>query len=134
MRFKSIVKFIIAVFTISFTAFYGCSRDSGKKVIVKGSTTVLPITQMAAEVFKKKSGISVTIEGSGSGNGIKAIIDGSTDIANSSREMKKEEIEKAKENGVKVKEIVCAYDYDSAGCASFKSGKKPDYTSIERYL
>ena len=68
-----------------------CTKNKGSRVVVKGSTTVLPITQKAAEAFHKSAGISVFVEGSGSGNGIKALIDGGCDIANSSREMKPEE-------------------------------------------
>lgn len=88
----------------------GCSRERDTTVVVKGSTTVLPITQITAEEFRKKAGVAVSIEGSGSGNGIKAIIDGTTDIGMSSREMKSSEIEEAKKNGVNVREIVVAYD------------------------
>ncbi|MBN2161169.1 MAG: PstS family phosphate ABC transporter substrate-binding protein [Spirochaetes bacterium] len=87
-----------------------CSRKKGDRVTIKGSTTVLPITQKAAEAFKKSTGISVFVEGSGSGNGIKAIIDGGCDIANSSREMKPEEKEAASTKGIKVREILVAYD------------------------
>jgi len=87
----------------------GCGKKANK-VSVKGSTTVLPITQKAAEAFKKSNGISVSVEGSGSGNGIKALIDGGCGIANSSREMKKEEKESAKKKGIRVKEILVAYD------------------------
>jgi phosphate transport system substrate-binding protein len=88
----------------------GCSKNKGNRVTVKGSTTVLPITQKAAEAFKKSTGISVNIEGSGSGNGIKALIDSGCDIANSSREMKPEEKEDAVKKGIQVKEILVAHD------------------------
>jgi len=88
----------------------GCSRDSGKKVVIKGSTTVLPITQKTTEEYRKLNKVSITIEGSGSGNGIKALIDGTCDIANSSREMKPEEIKSAADKGKKVKEIALAVD------------------------
>ena len=98
---------VAAIVAVTMTA---CKKGGSKRVVVKGSTTVLPITQKAAESFKKSSGISVFVEGSGSGNGIKALIDGSCDIANSSREMKKEEKEAAAKNGIKVREIVVAYD------------------------
>jgi phosphate transport system substrate-binding protein len=106
--FKNIM-FSIAIISLGIISI-GCSRETSKKVVVKGSTTVLPITQRAAEAFKEKHGISVSIEGSGSGNGIKALIDGTTDIANSSREMKDKEVKMAQEKGIKTKEIVCAYD------------------------
>jgi phosphate transport system substrate-binding protein len=87
-----------------------CSKNRGNRVTVKGSTTVLPITQKAAEAFKKSEGISVSVEGSGSGNGINALLDGGCDIANSSREMKPEEKESARKKGIQVKEILVAYD------------------------
>ena len=95
---------------IAASLFIGCSRDSGKKVVIKGSTTVLPITQKTAEEFRKLNKVSITIEGSGSGNGIKALIDGTCDIANSSREMKAEELQSAKDKGKTVKEIALAVD------------------------
>ena len=97
----------IALIAISVGA---CKKGDSKRVVVKGSTTVLPITQKAAEAFKKSAGISVFVEGSGSGNGINAIIDGSCDIANSSRQMKDEEKKTAMEKGVALKEIAVAYD------------------------
>ncbi len=110
MRSKLMGKVIIALVAVSVMAFFGCKRESGKKVVVKGSTTVLPITQKAAEIFKEKEDISVSIEGSGSGNGIKALLDGTTDIANASRAMKDKELDAAQKKGLKIKEIVCAFD------------------------
>ena len=105
-------KILIAALALSVSAFVltGCSRDAGNKIVIKGSTTVLPITQKAAEEFRKLNKISITIEGSGSGNGIKALIDGTCSIANSSREMKEQELASAKEKGIAVKEITVAYD------------------------
>lgn len=82
-----------------------------KRVVIKGSTTVLPIVQKAAEDFRKNNrSVSITVSGDGSGNGIKALIDGIADIATSSREMKPEERKKAADKKIKVKEIVVAYD------------------------
>jgi|GEM_PF-3782247 len=84
---------------------------AAEKVVIKGSTTVLPITMKAIEAYKKKKpGVAVSVEGSGSGNGIKSLLEGSCDIANSSREMKKEELEKAKAANARIKEIVVAWD------------------------
>ncbi|MBN2054166.1 phosphate ABC transporter substrate-binding protein [bacterium] len=62
-------------------------------IVIKGSTTVLPITQAAAETFMMNHPeITVSVSGGGSGNGIKALIDGSTDIADSSRFIKDAEV------------------------------------------
>ena len=55
---------------------------------VKGSDTVLPLAQKEAEVFGKKTGKSVTVIGGGSGVGIAALIEGTTEIAMASRKMK----------------------------------------------
>lgn len=68
---------------------------------IDGSTTVLPIAQKAAEVFMKKNpNVKTFVSGSGSGTGIKALIDGTTQIATSSREAKDKEIASGKEKGV----------------------------------
>jgi phosphate transport system substrate-binding protein len=80
-------------------------------VVIKGSTTVLPIAQAASEAYMKAHpGINISLSGGGSGDGIKALIDKSTDIANSSRDMKKEEIELAKTKGVNPTEHIVAID------------------------
>lgn len=100
----------VIIILLSTAVFMSCSREKRSKVVIKGSTTVLPITQKAAEAYREIEKVSFSIEGSGSGNGIKALIDGSCEIANSSREMKDKELESAKEKGIKVKEIVVAYD------------------------
>ncbi|RJP90110.1 MAG: extracellular solute-binding protein, partial [Desulfobacteraceae bacterium] len=68
---------------------------------INGSTTVLPIAQKAAEAFMKiHPDVNVSVSGGGSGNGIKAIIDGTTDIADSSRFIKDKEVAMAVEKGV----------------------------------
>jgi phosphate transport system substrate-binding protein len=78
---------------------------------IKGSTTVLPIAQKAAEAFMKiYPDVNVSVSGGGSGNGIKAIIDGTTDIANSSRFIKEKEVALAVEKGVYPVPFGVAYD------------------------
>lgn len=80
-------------------------------VKVDGSTTVLPIMQKMVEVYMKANpSVKFTVSGGGSGNGIKAIIDGTTDIAMASRKMKDKEVALAKDKGVAAKEIVVAID------------------------
>jgi phosphate transport system substrate-binding protein len=70
-------------------------------LVIKGSTTVLPIAQAAAEKYMEANPDSkLTVSGGGSGNGIKALIDGSTDIADSSRFIKDQEVKAAYEKGV----------------------------------
>jgi len=101
---------LLAISAVAVSMVSGIAAEKGK-VVIKGSTTVLPITMKAIESFKViKPEISITLEGSGSSNGIKALFDGTTDICNASREMKKEEWQKGKASGLKLKEIVVSYD------------------------
>ena len=80
-------------------------------LVIKGSTTVLPIAQAAVDAYiKSHRNVQVSLSGGGSGDGIKALIDGSTDIADSSREIKKDEIELAKSKGVNPVATVIAHD------------------------
>ena len=56
---------------------------------LKGSDTVLPLAQKEAESFMKTNkGAKVNVTGGGSGVGISALVDGTTEIAMSSRKMK----------------------------------------------
>jgi len=74
---------------------------AAENLVIKGSTTVLPVAQAALEAYMKAHpGVNISLSGGGSGDGIKALIDKSTDIANSSREIKDKEITLAKEKGV----------------------------------
>ena len=93
---KGLIFLFSAVFTLSL---FGISYAEDLRI--DGSTTVLPVAQKAAEVFMKKNpNIRVFVSGSGSGTGIKAVLDGSTDIADSSREAKDKEVASGKEKGI----------------------------------
>ncbi|MGM0788329.1 MAG: PstS family phosphate ABC transporter substrate-binding protein, partial [Thermodesulfobacteriota bacterium] len=73
---------------------------SAEKLTIKGSTTVLPVTQKVAEAFMEEyPDVNISISGGGSGNGIKALIDGTTDICQASRFIKDEEVKRAVDNG-----------------------------------
>jgi phosphate transport system substrate-binding protein len=101
-------KIIFSMALVFFMAGLAVAADS---LVIKGSTTVLPISQAALEAYMKANkGVQISLSGGGSGEGIKALIDKSTDIANSSREIKKEEIALAATKGVKPVEHVIAYD------------------------
>ena len=74
---------------------------AAENVVIKGSTTVLPIAQAALEAFMKAHpGVNISLSAGGSGDGIKALIDKSTDIANSSRAIQDKEITLARAQGV----------------------------------
>ena len=78
---------------------------------IKGSDTLLPLAQKWSEVYMKKNpGASLTVTGGGSGVGIASLIDGTTDIATSSRKMKMDEKIKLQDAGKGYKEVIVAYD------------------------
>jgi phosphate transport system substrate-binding protein len=82
-----------------------------ESIVVKGSTTVLPIAQMIAESYMKEfPKMNISISGGGSGNGIKALIDGTCDIADSSRFIKNKEVQLAISRGVYPVPFRVAYD------------------------
>ena len=92
MKGMKLVLSLAAALSVAGTAFAG-------DVVINGSTTVLPIAQAAAEKFMAANGgVKITVSGGGSGNGIKALIDGTTDIADSSRFIKNEEVAAAVAN------------------------------------
>ncbi len=72
-----------------------------KTLVMEGSTTVGPIADAFAEVFKKTNpDINITVNTTGSGDGAAAIADGRCDIANMSRFMKIEEFKTCVEKGI----------------------------------
>lgn len=85
--------------------------DVEQSIIVKGSDTVLPLSQAEAEEFMLKNPEkSVTVIGGGSGVGITALIDGEVEIAMASRSMKDSEIEEAKQKGINPVETTIGWD------------------------
>jgi phosphate transport system substrate-binding protein len=78
---------------------------------IKGSDTCLPLSQKEAENYMNGDpSKTVTVTGGGSGVGISALIEGTTDIAQSSRKIKFEEKQKIQEGGNTLKEVIIAYD------------------------
>ncbi|GAA6434292.1 PstS family phosphate ABC transporter substrate-binding protein [Bacteroides intestinalis] len=78
---------------------------------IKGSDTVLPVAQQTAERFMALNpDARVTVTGGGTGVGISALLDGTTDIAMASRPIKFSEKMKVKTAGKEVEEVIVAYD------------------------
>lgn len=80
-------------------------------LVINGSTTVLPIAQKVSEAYMQQNpDVKISISGGGSGEGIKALVDGTTDIANSSRFMKDEEVKLAMGRNIYPVPFAIAYD------------------------
>lgn len=74
---------------------------SAGRLVLKGSTTVLPIAQKISEAYMASHPeVKISLSGGGSGNGIKAVIDQTADIGNSSRFIKGKEVKLATGKGV----------------------------------
>lgn len=82
--------------------------SSKETITVKGSDTMVILAQRWAELYMSKHpNVTIQVTGGGSGVGISALINGTTDICNASRPMKKSEREKLKQRfntlGVEIK-------------------------------
>jgi phosphate transport system substrate-binding protein len=77
----------------------------------KGSDTIVNLALAWAETYQEEHPeVSISVTGGGSGTGIAALINGTVDIANASRQIKAEEIEAAQANGNDPVEFVIARD------------------------
>ena len=77
----------------------------------KGSDTLVNVAQTFAEEYAKVNPeVAIAVSGGGSGTGIAAMINGTVDIANSSRKMKDKEIKQAQERGQNPIEHIVGYD------------------------
>lgn len=115
MKINKVIS-LIAIVSIVILVGVGCKKSSEKTGITtiqnKGSDTMVNLAQAWAEVYKKVApNVEVEVSGGGSGVGIAALIKGTVDIANASRNMKPSEIEQAKKNtGKEPKEVIIGYD------------------------
>jgi phosphate transport system substrate-binding protein len=113
---RSIKKWLIPLVAVLFLALVlvlvfadGSSPSASLKII--GSNTVTPLSSVWAEEFMKTHPeVSIAVSGPGSGAGIAALIDGTTDICQASRTIKQSEIDQAETNGVDPYEIQVASD------------------------
>ncbi|NIM69270.1 MAG: phosphate ABC transporter substrate-binding protein PstS family protein [Xanthomonadales bacterium] len=89
-----------------------CGGGQQREVIQnKGSDTLVNVAQAWAEAYKDVDpSVAVAVSGGGSGTGIAAMINGTVDIANSSRTMKDRELDLARQTGQDPREHVVGYD------------------------
>ena len=88
----------------------------------KGSDTLVNVAQAWAEAYQSvDSTVAVAVSGGGSGTGIAALINGTVDIANASRQIKTKEKDMAQKAGVQPVEMIVGYD----ALAVFLHGDNP---------
>jgi phosphate transport system substrate-binding protein len=89
----------------------GASGASQRAIQNKGSDTMVNLALAWAEAYREeRPDIAIAVTGGGSGTGIAALINGTVDIANASREMKDNEIEQARAQGIEPIEHLVAID------------------------
>ncbi len=114
---KRIAAFFI---TITFLGISSCgpaskgqaaSVSSSAYIENKGSDTIVNLALAWAERYQTENPeVRISVTGGGSGTGIAALINGTVDIANASRQTKEEEIQAARANGIEPVEYVIARD------------------------
>jgi phosphate transport system substrate-binding protein len=110
-----------------------CGGGERRQVIQnKGSDTLVNVAQAWAEAYQQVNpSVVVAVSGGGSGTGIAALINGTVDIANASREIKDKEIDLAKKNGQDPIQHIVGYD----ALAIFVHGDNPlDEISIDQLM
>ena len=109
----------ILLLTFLFVFLVSCSSsgqtiaDSQPQTYIenKGSDTIVNLALAWAEQYQSNHpNIRLSVTGGGSGTGIAALVNGTVDIANASRQIKQEEIETAQSNGVDPVEFIIARD------------------------
>jgi len=99
----AVVALIVAIIVLS--------SGGGSSIKIIGSNTVTPLSSVWAEEFMNTHpDVSISVSGPGSGVGIAALIDGTTDICQASRTIKQSEIDQAEANDVEPYEIQVATD------------------------
>jgi phosphate transport system substrate-binding protein len=80
------------------------------KLTIDGSSTVAPLTTVAAEAFQKVSKTQITVGISGTGGGFTRFCKGETDVQNASRPISQKEIDACKAAGIEYTELRVATD------------------------
>ena len=104
---------VLVILSASCTATASAKTSSETTAYIenKGSDTIVNLALAWAEYYQSEyPDVRISVTGGGSGTGIAALINGTVDIANASRQIKTEEIEEAQSNGVNPVEFIIARD------------------------
>lgn len=112
---RLLILFLLSSFIATSCSFNSSSDPSPDSSAIyienKGSDTMVNLALAWAERYQNKNAdVRISVTGGGSGTGIAALINGTMDIANASRQIKQEEIDDAQSNGINPVEFVVARD------------------------
>lgn len=108
---KNTMSKIAKITAVAALALCGAAASAETKIVIDGSTTVGPISKAFADFYKENhSGVNITISESGSGNGVKSLMNNACDIANMSRFMKSAEFKSCVDKGILPVAHVVAFD------------------------
>jgi len=89
---------------------YSCTADK-ETIKVKGSDTEVNLAVLLAESFHEKNdNLLISVSGGGSGLGIASLLNGTADIANSSRNINEEEEDLFKDKSIQLSSFIFAQD------------------------
>ncbi|MDZ4859752.1 MAG: phosphate ABC transporter substrate-binding protein [Candidatus Hydrogenedentes bacterium] len=84
---------------------------TGGEISIKGSDTMVHVVTAWADAFmKKRSDIKISVTGGGSGTGVAALLNGTTDVCASSRDLSEEEKKAGESQGLKLSVTIVARD------------------------
>lgn len=110
MKTDRLIKILFVAISI-FCAGILPAHAKEKMIQAKGSDTIVNLSQAWAEAFMTENPqVNLAVTGGGSGTGIAALINGTTDIANASRKIKKKELDDAQKAGYYPEEFKVAID------------------------
>ena len=105
---------LVTTLVVIVAATAGGCRPKGRSITIqnKGSDTMVNVAQAWAELYRLvEPGVSVEVSGGGSGTGVAALIRGTVDIANASRDIRDEEATQVRHNtGRDPTEFTVGYD------------------------
>ena len=105
------MKRIVLASLLALSCLLPAQAKAADEIVVNGSTTVLPIMQKVSEAYMAANpNVQIALSGGGSGNGIKALLDGLANIAMSSRDIKGSEKELAAKKGINPVRTAVAVD------------------------
>jgi len=97
-RLMKLMAILLAVIATTLLSTAGLQAADKTTITLKGSDTILPLGQRWAETYMAQNpNVVIQVTGGGSGVGLAALINGSTDICEASRSIKPSEIDKLKE-------------------------------------